>query len=76
MNADHLAPRKNLRENIQRYAIVGIVKGGNQYQAVRNIKVRVTGRKTLATKDYGARHRQFDQVELPAVKSASSLEPF
>ena len=75
VDSDHFAPRKYLRQNLQRHAVVGIVEGGNQNQPIRNIEISVTCRQPLAVKDHRPRHRQLDQIKLLAVERARGLEP-
>src|SRR5580698_5945817 len=74
MNANDLALGKNLSENTQRHAVVGIMKGWHEHQIVGDIKIRVTGGQPLAAKNNWARQRQFHKSELLAIQSARSLE--
>ena len=48
IDADDLARRKQLRERVERGAVVRIVERGNQDETVRDIEIRVAGRKALA----------------------------
>ncbi len=64
---------KDFGENVERDAVVGIVKRGNQHQSVGDVEVGIAGRQALAAKDDRARQRQFDDGELLAVGGACGL---
>jgi len=74
VDADDFAAGKNLGQNVQRHAVVGIVEGGHENQAVGDIEVGVTGGQALAAKEDRARQRQLDEAELLAIGSARGLE--
>ena len=59
MDAGDLAVWKYLREHIQRDAVVGIIEGGNEHQAICNIEVRVTGGQPLS---FGLRKASFSGI--------------
>src|ERR1700741_3344413 len=65
---DDLAVWKYLREHIQRDAVVGIIEGGNEHQAICNIEVRVTGGQPLSLKDYRRRHWKLNYLEGTSMK--------
>ena len=73
MDADDFAVGKKLGENFERDAVVGIVEGRHQDQAVGDIEVGVAGGKALAAKDDRARQGQFDDRELLAVEVRAAL---
>ncbi len=62
MDADDFAVRKHLGQDVQRHAVVGIVKGGHQHQAVGDVEIGIAGRQALAAEDHRARHGQLDNV--------------
>ena len=62
VDADDFAVGKQLGEDAQRDAIVGIVKRGYQDEAVGDVEIGVAGRQALAVEEDWARHRQFDDV--------------
>ena len=74
VNADDFAIRKNLRQNVQRHAVVGVVKRRHQHQPIGDIEIRIAGRQPLAAKDDRPRQRQFDNRELLAVQRARGLQ--
>src|SRR4051812_50040693 len=49
-------------------AIVGIVEGRHQDQAIGDIKVGVACRQSLSPENYSTGKRQFDYLELPSLK--------
>ena len=63
INADHFARGKQLRERVERDAVIRIVEGGNQHQAVRDIEIRVAGRQPLAIEIDGRGHGERDHAQ-------------
>ena len=74
MNANHLATGKKLRQNIQRDAIVGIVEGWHEYEAVGDVEICVAGWHALGAKNNRPRHGQLNDGELLALWSARGFE--
>ncbi len=74
VDADDLAIGKQLGQNVQRHAVVGIMKCRHQHQPIGDIEIRIAGGQALAAKDDGARQRQFDDRELLSVQRARGLE--
>jgi hypothetical protein len=70
VDADDLAAGEEFGERVESDAVVGIVEGGDEDEAVGDVEVGVAGREALAAKDDGARHGQVDDGELLALGRA------
>ena len=73
MDADDFAIGKELSENSERDAVVGIVEGRDEDKAVGDVEVGVAGGEALIAEDNRARQRQFDEGELLAVERCVRL---
>lgn len=75
INADRLAVGETGTDDFKRAGIgSGLAEGGHEHRAIDNEVIRVAGRNTLAIEAKGARHGQFDDVELLACRSAEAAE--
>src|SRR6185437_2496598 len=74
MHADDVAPRKNIGEDVECDAVVAVVEGGDEYDAVGDVEIGVAGGDALVAKDDGARHGQLDDGELEAGRRARGFE--
>ena len=74
VDADDFAVGKQLGEDAERDAVVGVVEGGHQHEAVGDVEVCIAGRQALAAEDDGARQGQFDDGELLSVERARGFE--
>ena len=66
VNPNHFSIRKQLRQDIQGYAIVRIVKRRHEHKPVCNVKIRVTRRQPLAGEIYRLRHRKRNHAKSPS----------
>ena len=50
-------------DDVEGVAVVGVVEGGDEDEAVGDVEVGVAGGEALALEDYGRGHGEFDDVE-------------
>ena len=74
VDADDFAAGEDFSQNVEGYAVVGIVKGGDEDEAIGDVEVGVTGGQTLAAEDDRARHEKLDKRELLAGGGARGLK--
>ena len=74
VNADDFAAGEKLGQDVERHAVVWVVKGRHENLAVGDVKVCVAGGQALATKHDGARKGQLDNGELLAAERARRFE--
>src|SRR6476646_8228312 len=68
VDADDLTIGKQISQDIERVAIVGVVEGRNQNQAIGDVKIGVAGGQALSAEGDGAGKRQFDDLQLASLK--------
>ena len=71
----HLAAGKEISQQIERLAVVGIVERGHQHQPVRDIEIGIACGQPLALKDDRRGHGQLNDGEWPALRIARRAQP-
>src|SRR5579859_5188151 len=74
VHADDIAAGENLGQNVEGEAVVAVVEGGHEDDAVGEVEIGVAGGDALIAEDDGARHGQLDDGELSAVRSARGFQ--
>src|SRR5476649_106266 len=75
VDTNDLALRENACKDVKSAAIVRIVEGGNQHQAIGDVKISITGGQTLSTEDDRAGKRQFDDLQLASMRVSGGAQP-
>src|SRR6202007_3070470 len=71
---DHFVSGEEFGKNVERPAVVRIIKGGNQDETVGNVEVAIAGGQTLALEDDRSRHGQLHNLEGLAMEVAGGPE--
>ena len=74
MDADDFAVGEAVGDDVERVAVVAIVEGGDEHEAVGDVEVRVAGGKSLAVMFDVAGHGKFDDVEDAALFIAAFIQ--
>ena len=61
-------------DDVEGVAVVGVVEGGDEDEAVGDVEVGVAGGEALAFEDYGCGHGEFDDLEGLVVEVAEAAE--
>ena len=66
----------NVRQDVKRHAIIGIIECRHQHQIVGDIKIGVAGRQALLLENHGSRKRQFHDFQFRPFKSVAACNRF